>query len=605
MKKIIVSLIFLFLTFSFIWALPQGSIKAEESKESVIFLVTYDEEDAKISSGTGFIIKDDILVTNYHLVCAAEDVEGIDHTGDSVKIKGLIYAEKDFNIAVLRIRSRAEPIKMGNSEELRKGDIVYALGGEQTGTIVMSDGRVENIAQYSENYNVIDTSLPMQSTFSGAPIVNNEGELVAIIINPELRADFAITSNILDKIPTEGDSTKFKKLEAEDYLDTKKAAFFMGKSLAILDKRAKAPKFLRTVINKDPDNKEAHLLLSSIYVSQRDYRAASSSYKKVIELDPNNYKAHYELGMVLVKMRNFEEALEYLRDVTRLDPDNKEVYNLIGTSHQELEQYDQAINAFNKYLESEPESPKDTYLRLATCYLEVNNPEGAVEAYKGVLEENPDDIRINYKLADAYREAKLYDEAAEVYKKLAQLSPEDADNYYSMILKMYDMAGQTEKGIEAAKLLIENNPQNEKGPYNLGFLYMKINEYDKAAEAFKQAIAIKPDFKSAYSNLGVCYNKQKKYGSAVKIYEKIVDMDPNDDEAWFNLGINYMRMKDFFAAEEPLKTAAKLNPNNAYVLYNLTIVYLNLNDRKNASYTFKKLLEMNPNLAEKLRKYFK
>ena len=111
-------------------------------------------------------------------------------------------------------------------------------------------------------------------------------------------------------------------------------------------------------------------------------------------------------------------------------------------------------------------------LRLGLCQSELVGYGQAVTALKKAQAEKPQDIKINNHLAQALQKAGRLQEAEEAYKNLAAINPDDANVYYSTILRMYDEAGQNDKAIEAAKKLIELDPKSEINVYNLGIMYM-------------------------------------------------------------------------------------------------------------------------------------
>ena len=86
----------------------------------------------------------------------------------------------------------------------------------------------------------------------------------------------------------------------------------------------------------------------------------------------------------------------------------------------------------------------------------------------------PNDVKTNFSLAEAYAGPTSLDKAEETYKTLVGLNPEGATTYYGKIIQMYDEAGQYDKAIEAARKIIEINPKNELAVFNLGIMFLKL-----------------------------------------------------------------------------------------------------------------------------------
>ena len=102
------------------------------------------------SLGSGFIIDDDgIVVTNYHVIENAEEIRVVlaDETSFTAEVLG---QDQKTDIAVLKIDpgdTKLTAVSFGNSDELRVGDWVLAignpfgLGGTVTAGIVSARGR--------------------------------------------------------------------------------------------------------------------------------------------------------------------------------------------------------------------------------------------------------------------------------------------------------------------------------------------------------------------------------------------------------------------------------------------------------------------------------
>lgn len=73
------------------------------------------------------------------------------------------------------------------------------------------------------------------------------------------------------------------------------------------------------VINTDPENADAHLLLGNAYYNSNRPEEAVEAYKQAIEIDADMAQAHYKLGKVYLKMGNKDLALEEYEILKTLD----------------------------------------------------------------------------------------------------------------------------------------------------------------------------------------------------------------------------------------------------------------------------------------------
>ena len=166
------------------------------------------------STGSGVIISNDgYIVTNNHVVADATDIQVTldDKREYNAKVVG---TDPSTDLAVVKIDAqRLMPVRMGNSDSIRVGEWVLAVGNpfnlESTVTagIVSAKGRSINILE--EEYSIesfIQTDAAVNPGNSGGALVNTNGELVGIntaIITKSGRYEgysFAIPVNLAMKV---------------------------------------------------------------------------------------------------------------------------------------------------------------------------------------------------------------------------------------------------------------------------------------------------------------------------------------------------------------------------------------------------------------------
>jgi serine protease Do len=160
------------------------------------------------SLGSGFIIdQDGYIVTNNHVVENAEQIKVKLSNGKEFEAK-VVGRDPKTDLALIKIdgASGLQPIVMGNSDELKVGNWVVAIGSpfglEQTVTagIVSAKGRIIGSSPYD---NFIQTDASINPGNSGGPLVNMRGEVVAIntaIIAPGRGIGFAIPVNMAKEV---------------------------------------------------------------------------------------------------------------------------------------------------------------------------------------------------------------------------------------------------------------------------------------------------------------------------------------------------------------------------------------------------------------------
>ncbi|QMU56425.1 MAG: Do family serine endopeptidase [Candidatus Mycalebacterium zealandia] len=135
--------------------------------------------------GSGFIVDTEgHIVTNNHVVDKAEEIEVTLENGSKYEAR-VVGSDPKTDIALLKINPREKlvPVRLGNSEKLRIGEWVFAIGNPLglgytvTAGIVSAKGRSLNMGAYD---NFIQTDAPLNPGNSGGPLFNLEGLVIAV-----------------------------------------------------------------------------------------------------------------------------------------------------------------------------------------------------------------------------------------------------------------------------------------------------------------------------------------------------------------------------------------------------------------------------------------
>ena len=146
--------------------------------------------------GSGFVIDNDgHIVTNFHVVQGATDIEIAFPTG--IKVKGQIIGEDaDSDLAIIKVDVPADqlvPLPLGDSSNLQVGQIVVAIGnpfglnGTMTTGILSGLGRtLDSLNETPDGTTVYSTGDLLQTDAainpgnSGGPLLNLNGEVIGV-----------------------------------------------------------------------------------------------------------------------------------------------------------------------------------------------------------------------------------------------------------------------------------------------------------------------------------------------------------------------------------------------------------------------------------------
>ena len=140
------------------------------------------------SSGTGCIIRSDgYILTSSHVVKNAKNIEVTMNTGKVYPAKILKISNKNKDLAILKIEPKTElkAVTLGNSEDIKVGQRVLAIGNPFGFNGTLTTGIISRI-DYTNNR--IQTDAAINPGSSGGPIVNINAEVIGIsqsIYNPD------------------------------------------------------------------------------------------------------------------------------------------------------------------------------------------------------------------------------------------------------------------------------------------------------------------------------------------------------------------------------------------------------------------------------------
>jgi len=185
------------------------------SIESVVTIYTYggNRSYANNSIGSGVIFSEDgYIVTNTHIISGNKLIKVKLHNGEEIDAN-LIGADVNADIAVLKINSNSvlKPINVSNSDDLKIGDKVLAIGNPYGIGISVSSGIISATGRdYGNPYlELIQTDAAINPGNSGGALINENGNLIGINTKIFSRTGayqglgFAIPSNNIVEIASE------------------------------------------------------------------------------------------------------------------------------------------------------------------------------------------------------------------------------------------------------------------------------------------------------------------------------------------------------------------------------------------------------------------
>jgi S1-C subfamily serine protease len=176
----------------------QISISESNENDSYIKLFPSTTDDVAIEgakpnewTGTGFALKNNYIVTNYHVIDGAKSISILGINGNFTKgySADVVATDKNIDLAILKVNGITIPaasipysVKTANAEV---GEEVFVLGYPLTSTmgeeIKLTTGVISSRSGFQGDVSLYQTTAPIQPGNSGGPLFDSKGNIIGIV----------------------------------------------------------------------------------------------------------------------------------------------------------------------------------------------------------------------------------------------------------------------------------------------------------------------------------------------------------------------------------------------------------------------------------------
>lgn len=383
-----------------------------------------------------------------------------------------------------------------------------------------------------------------------------------------------------------------------------------------------------TVLNSDPTNARALLLLGVIRDEQQRYSEAEAVLEKAEQLAPKSAEAHIYLGKTYLAENKLPEATQQFDAAETLDPHNTDIRLNLARLYAANGEFASALTTLNGIPSAR--FPAEGVPIKVGSLLALGRTEEAVQVASGAT--SP---ALQLAVAEVFVSSKMPQQALKFLATAEASGKRPPPRFYFIKGKALDQDGNAAAAIENFQKALSLEPNSEEFMLATAELYARENKHAQAYELLQRAHKADPDSLAVLRPMvleGVFANKSSdvqdaaeelakkssdprdlfvvadvlikntRQDEAIPLLQKYLEKFPDDPRAWVGLGLGYEDRKQFSEAENAFERALQADPKFAEAEYQIGVLKSVSGDSSAAIPHYERAIQFDPNHLQALTK---
>ncbi|HEX2968062.1 MAG TPA: tetratricopeptide repeat protein [Bacteroidales bacterium] len=225
-----------------------------------------------------------------------------------------------------------------------------------------------------------------------------------------------------NKFVTNAKSTEHSKSEI-DFASFDRF-YVEGLKQKLMGNAGEALKYFEQCLKINPANDAVYYQMAQILAGKGDFNLAKNYIRSAIKIDGNNIWYVMMLSQMYYQEKNIDSAIIWYQNAVKIVPDNDNVKLTLGNLYVEKGDYDNANKIFEAFDERYGVNDAST-LTSVRILMSKKKYEEAKGKIIELLKQNPEDVTYNGLLAEIYAGNGEREKAIEVYKTLEKENPDN------------------------------------------------------------------------------------------------------------------------------------------------------------------------------------
>lgn len=482
----------------------------------------------------------------------------------------VIYGDEEKDLALLQADSLpddAKPLELADTP-VDLGDSLYSLGGIPAGSEgfwIYTSGVVRAVyrRRLATGYTAetVEADMETNQGNSGGPVVNDQGQLVAVVEGHMVSARSVSLYIDLTEVKTflKEALLLVAPSSVEDFVKR-------GEHHYNADRLDQSLADFTEILRRDPKHSYALSSRGWIFYDKGDNATSLAAFNAAIEADPTMLYAYR--GRAMVRLDNDESELA-VADLTHA-----------------------ITNASDK------EELADFYNERGVAYARLSETYDAIADFERAIDANPEHAWAHANHGDMLMDLDRYEDALQSLAKAIDLDPKEAEFASLMGMAAHGL-GNHEQALKMYSLAIKNDPKVPEYFIEQAKCLAALDRYEDAGRSLRTAIEIDETDDEIQNRVGIVAYGLGAYSLAYGYFHKASELDSENSYYWYNRGQSSFKMRDFDLAHQELNRAIRLMEDHDFYSLRGNVNSIQGRDR-DAVHDFERAQEIAP---DHFRKY--
>lgn len=298
----------------------------------------------------------------------------------------------------------------------------------------------------------------------------------------------------------------------------------LGRIYLLQDKPSATIDLYRKLVENGVASAETYMMLGRAHLLEENYISAENAFRQTLLLAPGEDKAKRGLAKCLLQQERHKESQAVVSELLPKNPQDAELWSLRANIALALDNPGAALVAIESARRI-GEADADMLSTLGDIYLNRQQPESALEAYKASFSQHPPSFDRFAKIVEALLSIGSPKRAEEMFEKSDSfLEDEQTEEQQAKLLQLKaDIARQSDNNQEAFRLYeraLEMEPMNGDTLLSLAELEWDADRLERAIINCERAARIEGREADALVMQAQIEVERENYSEAVELLER-------------------------------------------------------------------------------------